>query len=390
MKSIQNTISFPLLLWLLVVLEFCWSSQASVEICSTFSCNRTEQGTIMFPFHVPRNQSDRCGYPGFDLTCGHNGETFVNIASKPLTVMGISYTDQLLIVSDPGSCIPNRVLTLNLTSTPYSYGQVTPSYTFLNCSRNRISNVDTSLYPGTSLVSCLSRGDYTILTTFERESEENLVDQLKCKVIKRINAAFWWKEMNQSLYPSDMSDVLLQLSWDVRNCGYCALAGGVCGFANDSGLDVSCFFPPNSAGIPRSAKYGLVLGAGVPAILCMIGLTYYISSRARARNQNRGYPNTELSPTIFPQPVILTVGLDMPTIESYPKTILGESKRLPKTSDRICPICLSEYQPKETLRSIPECNHFFHADCIDEWLRMNVTCPLCRNSPQLLCGATET
>jgi hypothetical protein len=34
------------------------------------------------------------------------------------------------------------------------------------------------------------------------------------------------------------------------------------------------------------------------------------------------------------------------------------------------------------LRSIPECNHYFHAACIDEWLKMNGTCPICRNSPE--------
>lgn len=131
-----------------------------------------------------------------------------------------------------------------------------------------------------------------------------------------------------------------------------------------------------------SVKYGLILGAGIPGLVCMIGLTFYISGRVRAYNQHRRHVNSEVSPSIYPQPIILTLGLDGPTIESYPKTILGESRRLPKPSDGTCPICLSEYEPNETLRSIPECNHYFHADCIDEWLRMNATCPLCRNSPQ--------
>lgn len=81
-------------------------------------------------------------------------------------------------------------------------------------------------------------------------------------------------------------------------------------------------------------------------------------------------------------------GLDGPTIESYPKTVLGASRRLPKPSDVICPICLADYLPEETLRTIPECDHYFHADCIDEWLKLNGTCPLCRNSPQT--GSTSS
>lgn len=28
---------------------------------------------------------------------------------------------------------------------------------------------------------------------------------------------------------------------------------------------------------------------------------------------------------------------------------------------------------------MPGCIHYYHADCIDEWLKINVTCPTCRN-----------
>lgn len=31
----------------------------------------------------------------------------------------------------------------------------------------------------------------------------------------------------------------------------------------------------------------------------------------------------------------------------------------------VCSICLGEYQPQDVLRSIPDCNHYFHASCID-------------------------
>ncbi|KAL7229980.1 hypothetical protein ACSBR2_008517 [Camellia fascicularis] len=51
-----------------------------------------------------------------------------------------------------------------------------------------------------------------------------------------------------------------------------------------------------------------------------------------------------------PQPTIIDVaGLDEPTIESFPKAVLRESRRLPKPDYNICPICLSEYRTMETL-----------------------------------------
>lgn len=86
---------------------------------------------------------------------------------------------------------------------------------------------------------------------------------------------------------------------------------------------------------------------------------------------------------VLPQPptAVVVTGLDESTIESYQKVVLGESRRLPGLNDTTCAICLCDYITKETIRCIPECKHCFHAECIDEWLRLNATCPVCRNDP---------
>ncbi|XWS46025.1 hypothetical protein CRYUN_Cryun14cG0029500 [Craigia yunnanensis] len=46
-------------------------------------------------------------------------------------------------------------------------------------------------------------------------------------------------------------------------------------------------------------------------------------------------------------------------------------------TDRECCICLSAYEDGSELRELP-CNHHFHCTCIDKWLYMNATCPLCK------------
>lgn len=44
-----------------------------------------------------------------------------------------------------------------------------------------------------------------------------------------------------------------------------------------------------------------------------------------------------------------------------------------------CSICRSEFQFGEEVRTLP-CRHEFHTECVDQWLRIKPTCPLCRMS----------
>lgn len=82
-----------------------------------------------------------------------------------------------------------------------------------------------------------------------------------------------------------------------------------------------------------------------------------------------------------PPQAVETTGLDEETINSFPSMIIGESGRMIKQHDNTCSICLSEYNPKEKLKILPLCLHRFHSDCIDQWLRCNGACPICRILP---------
>lgn len=119
---------------------------------------------------------------------------------------------------------------------------------------------------------------------------------------------------------------------------------------------------------------------GIP-LLCILGLVFYLKRKANYNYYDpQQHPNQEISIPDAPGRLASDIkGLDGPTIEAYPITLVGESRRLPRPNDKTCPICLSEYQAKETLRTIPDCKHYFHASCIDEWLKLNASCPLCRN-----------
>jgi len=45
-----------------------------------------------------------------------------------------------------------------------------------------------------------------------------------------------------------------------------------------------------------------------------------------------------------------------------------------------CSICLAEYEDEDEIKVL-QCDHIFHKECIDRWLFINFTCPICRQDP---------
>ena len=74
-------------------------------------------------------------------------------------------------------------------------------------------------------------------------------------------------------------------------------------------------------------------------------------------------------------------GLDKAIVDSYPKLLYSQAKL--QKGDSIafcCPICLADYIDTDRLRMLPDCAHVFHVKCVDPWLRMHPSCPICRKS----------
>jgi len=56
-------------------------------------------------------------------------------------------------------------------------------------------------------------------------------------------------------------------------------------------------------------------------------------------------------------------------------------------SEQPCSICQQEFDDVHEIKEIDFCNHFFHTDCLEHWLELHNTCPICR---QLVTPNTTT
>ncbi|GAA0138311.1 hypothetical protein LIER_00079 [Lithospermum erythrorhizon] len=54
-----------------------------------------------------------------------------------------------------------------------------------------------------------------------------------------------------------------------------------------------------------------------------------------------------------------------------------EKERVISGDDAVCCICLAKYVNNDELKELL-CSHFFHKECVDKWLKINATCPLCK------------
>ncbi|OMO64299.1 hypothetical protein CCACVL1_21877 [Corchorus capsularis] len=341
------------------------------DLCSIAQCGKNEI-PIRFPFRLEAKQPQNCGYPGFNLGCQSEKAILKLPNSGTFLVRDINYLNQQIYLFDPENCLPKRLLSLNLSGSPF-VAAFHQNYTFLNCptqvTKSRFTTID-----------CLSNSTNSVLAT----SSMNLANSMatSCKIIATLPIPISWPASSVEEFTSDLHQDI-QLTWFAPQCGDCESQGGVCAFKSNSSEEIDCFHLPKSGKKHDGLQVFRIIcfSIAVPALSCAIGIGFFACCLNDQRfRRNPPQQNIDHS-VITPQPSVVVTGLDETTIESYDKLVLGESRRVPGPNGNICPICLSEYSSKETIRCIPECQHCFHVECVDEWLRMNSSCPLCRNSP---------
>lgn len=400
------------------------NNECSASFCSNYTF------PIRFPFQLMGEiqQPQYCGYPGFNLTCTNQGDLILNLPySGDFSVRDIDYLNQEMRLFDPQGCLTARLLNLNLSSSPFlssyyhDYYDYKKNYTFLVCPPQPQLLVTS----GFTLIDCLSNSTVSVLAT----SDDVLAKSMNsCSIVATVPIAF-----SSSSFSSD-SDIYVDLflSWNVPNCKNCESRAGTCQMGSNA-QDILCSDAPSPREKGTKTPYQYYLSFSVrnmtnyrkyiyitgshPGFLRVIGFTIFLpfvvlpalfigilcckymlitreqQNRADAiinhlrlsaeADDNNNNTRAARAAAIISQITNQTRGLDDSIIQSYPKLILDdESRNIPgKNIDLICPICLAEYRRGDQLQCIPKCDHYFHADCIDEWLRIKITCPVCRTVP---------
>lgn len=134
---------------------------------------------------------------------------------------------------------------------------------------------------------------------------------------------------------------------------------------------------------------GLVYGLGFYFFtLLLIFILCYICHICKSRLHSPPPPTTDADHDY----ISITQGLRDDILATFP-TFLYSEIVMPAQGDTQkdhvrhinsynsgCSICLADYKPTDVLRLLPECGHLFHLSCIDTWMKVHPTCPMCRNS----------
>ncbi|XP_051184350.1 RING-H2 finger protein ATL70-like [Lolium perenne] len=73
------------------------------------------------------------------------------------------------------------------------------------------------------------------------------------------------------------------------------------------------------------------------------------------------------------------LGMDEAAISALPRVVVHGGDAA--TAEASCAVCLGDYDRGDVLRVLPGCDHSFHRPCVDQWLRLRPSCPVCRTPP---------
>ncbi|KAK1264065.1 RING-H2 finger protein ATL70 [Acorus gramineus] len=132
--------------------------------------------------------------------------------------------------------------------------------------------------------------------------------------------------------------------------------------------------------------YGIGVSIGVLLLITTITLTSYFCTRTTTPPPPPPQPlsaRAHYDPSSTDIETAFSGGVDEEVLKSYPKLMYSQAKKEYSTMDSCCSVCLGDYKDSDLLRVLPDCGHLFHVKCVDSWLRLRPSCPICRRCSPL-------
>ncbi|XP_051145412.1 putative RING-H2 finger protein ATL21A isoform X1 [Andrographis paniculata] len=313
--------------------------------CPTSRCDANGVA-IQPPFWLQGQTPLNCMSPGFNLSCNTKNISILNLPhDEEFYVSSIYYSEKRVMLYDPNNCLPRRLLHLNLSSSPFkavSYQK----YTFFRCPKGQ------AVQYGATIIDCMSN------TTTDIIAARDDLDPLFLMFCDKIASI----PVPVSSGYNDLPDEL-ELTWNDKDCKDCRSTTSPSAHQHHKTHTLIMLSVVLSA---------LVIPSLIFTISCCMCMVARDNSRSQITDTNQNQNQTGGRAAV-------SLGLDKSTIETYRKITVGESRHIEGPNDVTCTICLGDYAPNETIRFMPECEHCFHVECIDEWLSINNKCPVCRN-----------
>ncbi|KAL2921889.1 putative RING-H2 finger protein ATL21A [Bienertia sinuspersici] len=179
-------------------------SSSIAQCCEGMKCN---DNYVKFPFRLKDDQPKTCGCRGFDLHCDDELGLLLKLGAADLTVDNIYYSSREIVLSDPNDCLPQKLLNLNITSTPFQ-GSVIAHYPMYNC-----SGFDYPFdFSYQRKIDCLSGSNYTVISeeySLPRSTIPN------CTFLKQVSVPTDTAYIHLNSYSS------FYLTWDEQDCVSC-------------------------------------------------------------------------------------------------------------------------------------------------------------------------
>ncbi|XP_050221750.1 rust resistance kinase Lr10-like [Mercurialis annua] len=258
----------------LILTANCAENAAGKTECFETSCSK-DGPVIRFPFWLKDRQPSYCGYPGFGLSCSDNKQTFIELpVSVKMYVKDIDYISQMISVSDPETCQPRNLKSLNLSTSSFNfYRKSIFSYSFFNCtSRNMDLNGLGYEIP------CLANPGYQVYVIYSSSYIGSMPISSCAKIFEILSFPFNF----------DFPGNNLLLNWTTPQCSLCEAENKKCGIKSNSTLrEMVCY--GNLRTSKGAMKAPLITGLVLVSLLlvaAILVLCYkYRKDKAEKENQ---------------------------------------------------------------------------------------------------------